>query len=292
MNITYLQYFCAVGKNENITQTAKELHIAQPALSRAIYHLEQEIGVTLFNRKKNVIQLNENGKFFLETCRQILGTLSDTIHQMQENESHYVQTLYIQIRSGGVHFGSMAYEFRKKHPDIQFVILPSEESDQHSCSDNADMMLYTSATCSPGSSQSTLLGKEPLYLTMSRSHPLSKSKSLKLIDMADKNWISADKHNDMFQIQNYFCHLAGFQPHIFVKTEKMNILMNLIALNEGICLFPRLSTRREESTYLTQISISDIKCFRYIHLTLNTRRYQVFLAREFQQFCIDYFKPR
>ena len=65
MELNYLIYFRTVAKTEHISQAAAELHITQPALSRAISRVEQEVGAQLFERGANSIRLNHAGRAFL-----------------------------------------------------------------------------------------------------------------------------------------------------------------------------------------------------------------------------------
>ena len=61
MNLNNLAYFLKVAEKEHITRAAEELHMTQPALSRAIGALETELGAELFERDGKNIRLNENG---------------------------------------------------------------------------------------------------------------------------------------------------------------------------------------------------------------------------------------
>ena len=64
MELNQLHYFVEVARCENITRAAKELFITQPALSRVILRLEQELGTPLFDRHSGRVTLNEHGKAF------------------------------------------------------------------------------------------------------------------------------------------------------------------------------------------------------------------------------------
>lgn len=62
MNFLQLKYFKTVAELEHITNAADQLYISQPALSKSIHLLEQEVGYPLFERAGTGIQLNENGR--------------------------------------------------------------------------------------------------------------------------------------------------------------------------------------------------------------------------------------
>lgn len=65
MELQQLRYFVRVAQVESISKAAKSLHISQPALSKSIMRLEQELGCDLFDRTGKRIHLNEKGREFL-----------------------------------------------------------------------------------------------------------------------------------------------------------------------------------------------------------------------------------
>ena len=72
MELRHLRYFLAVGEALNFTKAAARLRIAQPALSRQIQDLEDEIGVDLLRRSPRGVMLTAEGKLFLEEAREML----------------------------------------------------------------------------------------------------------------------------------------------------------------------------------------------------------------------------
>ena len=64
-----LQYFLAVARERNFTRAAEQLHVAQPALSRQVRLLEEELGVELLHRTTHEFELTEAGAFLLEPVR-------------------------------------------------------------------------------------------------------------------------------------------------------------------------------------------------------------------------------
>lgn len=80
MELNQLHYFVAVAKTENITKAAQELFITQPALSRVILRLEQELGMPLFDRKGGRLLLNDRGKVFLSYVQPALDSINEGVH--------------------------------------------------------------------------------------------------------------------------------------------------------------------------------------------------------------------
>jgi DNA-binding transcriptional LysR family regulator len=73
MELRHLRYFVAVADHKSFTAAARHVHVSQSALSGQIRGLEEEIGVTLFERNNRVVCLSPGGTVFLEEARQILS---------------------------------------------------------------------------------------------------------------------------------------------------------------------------------------------------------------------------
>lgn len=79
MELRHLRYFVAVAEEENVTRAASRLHVSQPALSRQIRDLEEELNLELFLRRSRSLRLTEAGRVFLEETRAVLRRLEDAI---------------------------------------------------------------------------------------------------------------------------------------------------------------------------------------------------------------------
>jgi DNA-binding transcriptional LysR family regulator len=77
MELRHLRYFVAVGEEQHYGRAAQRLRVAQPALSRQIQDLEDEIGFKLFDRLPRGVKISAPGKLFLEDSRRIL----DQVHE-------------------------------------------------------------------------------------------------------------------------------------------------------------------------------------------------------------------
>src|SRR5689334_15351402 len=65
MELRHLRYFVAVAEEQNVTRAALKLHVSQPALSRQVRDLEDELGFSLLERGANSMRLTEGGRAFL-----------------------------------------------------------------------------------------------------------------------------------------------------------------------------------------------------------------------------------
>jgi len=74
-----LRYFVAVAEMENVSRAALKLHVSQPALSKQISDLEDQIGFSLLERTAKSVRLTEAGRAFLEEARAILKHAGDAV---------------------------------------------------------------------------------------------------------------------------------------------------------------------------------------------------------------------
>ena len=72
MELRHLRYFVAVGEEQHYGRAAQRLRVAQPALSRQIQDLEEELGFKLFDRLARGVKISEAGKLFLKDARNVL----------------------------------------------------------------------------------------------------------------------------------------------------------------------------------------------------------------------------
>ena len=83
MEPRHLRYFLAVAEEEHCGRAAARLRVAQPALSRQIQDLEEEIGFKLFDRMPRGVKISAAGKLFLEDARRILQQLNEATDRAQ-----------------------------------------------------------------------------------------------------------------------------------------------------------------------------------------------------------------
>src|ERR1039458_3877641 len=95
MELRHLRYFIAVAECKGFVRASASLHVAQPALSRQIRELEQELGVTLFERSRLGAMLTLAGECFLQDSRRILDYLEEAQSRARRTQSGFAGALSI-----------------------------------------------------------------------------------------------------------------------------------------------------------------------------------------------------
>ena len=124
MEFRLLKYFLMVAREENITKADNLLHITQPTLSRQLIQLEEELGVTLFQRSKHRIILTEDGMLLRRRANEIISLMEKT----QQELTKECDDLVGEISIGCGETQNMSYlsqkikEFHRVHPLVKFHI--------------------------------------------------------------------------------------------------------------------------------------------------------------------------
>ena len=95
MELRHLRYFLAVGEEQHYGRGAQRLRVTQPALSRQIQDLEEEVGFKLFDRLSRGVRLSTAGKLFLEEARRILHQLEEAARRAKRVASGQLGTLRV-----------------------------------------------------------------------------------------------------------------------------------------------------------------------------------------------------
>lgn len=124
MNYEYCKIFYYVGKHKNITKAAAELYSSQPAVSRAIQSLEQELGCRLFVRNKSGVEFTHEGKILYEYASMAYSQLLKAEDEVSRSVSTDGGTIYIgsTITALYGYLFEVLNAFREKHPKVKFKI--------------------------------------------------------------------------------------------------------------------------------------------------------------------------
>ncbi len=120
-----LKYFLVVAREENITKAAEVLHISQPALSRQLMQLEEELGAKLFIRGKRNITLTDEGLYLRQKAQEIIDLTEKTEQEFANGLTSLSGVISIGMgeTAASSYIADSIYEFREEYPDVRFEII-------------------------------------------------------------------------------------------------------------------------------------------------------------------------
>ena len=141
MNTKVLKTFLTICRVGSITRASQLLYISQPALSRQIQDLEEELGCKLFDRSKRQLALTESGFLLQQRAQEILNLDERTKKELRENAGFLSGELRIGcVESSAVRFLANKFQaFRVTFPQVQFVLYSADGDDIRSALDHDRM---------------------------------------------------------------------------------------------------------------------------------------------------------
>src|SRR5882757_2932406 len=133
MELRHLRYFVAVGEEQHYGCASRRLRVAQPALSRQIQDLEEELGFKLFERLPRGVKLSAAGKLFLEDARRILREVSEAAIRAGRVASGRSGTLRVGFTENASWRGVVPESFRRfreLQPEAELQLQPSASLEQ------------------------------------------------------------------------------------------------------------------------------------------------------------------
>lgn len=286
MELLQLYYFQKLANCEHVTDAARELHIAQPALSQTIRRLERELGVALFDRTKKHIYLNDYGRVFLKYVNRALSDLDSARAEIADLSQQREQSVALSVQAASCLLPDIICKFRQLYPQIQYNIL--QASGTLETQENIDLTLRASLNAETHDSSTTLL-EETLVAALPGSHPLAGQSTIALSQLADQPFISLSKDTNLYEALIHYCQTAGFTPQIALFCNNPATFRELLGLNMGISLIPALTWSIPAGSDIVIRPIADMDCTRYINLSWQQDRYLNINAQLMKQFLIEYF---
>lgn len=216
-----LEQLLAIDKYKTLSKAAEELLISQPALSRSMQRLEEELQVTLFTRQKNKITFNENGKLALEYARKIVNSSLEMKEHLQAfDKSNHT----ISIGScAPAPIWNLIPEVSRLFPDMKI------QSDMKSLDELVDglinnkyQIIITTDEMNLPDIISRKYCEEHLYISLPPAHPLAGHKSLTLNDLNGQSILILSKIGFWYDI----CK-AKMPDSLFLVQEELSALDEL-----------------------------------------------------------------
>lgn len=238
-NITVLKYFLAVAETNSITRAANELFITQPTLSRQLCHLEEQLGTSLFIRKKHGVELTADGVLFLKECRKFFQayesfkTASTSLHTQGLMGSLSV----IYLKSARSYLSAINKHFLVKNPNVHIHCITSTNTPKNF----VDILLSGEVDCAYLYSHelkntdrslidSVNICRLKFGVLLSATNPLASKKQLFVRDLVDQQFVLPNRIVSPVKIEEVFnaCRLNGFTPNVIEYLDNVeNIMVNI-----------------------------------------------------------------
>jgi DNA-binding transcriptional LysR family regulator len=245
MELRHLRYFAAVGETQNVSLAARKLHLSQPALSRQVHDLEEELGFSLLVRNAKSVRLTDAGRVFLKETAAILERVEQGVRAARAvavgatGELHvgYAPSLTVEILPRALR------RFRKEFPRCNVLLhdLSTEEMVRRLREEKIHLAFTVPG---PASQRRGLhfheLARYALCLAVPLDHRLARARSVSIATIVREPFIIYDR-------TDYPEYHAGMETvfgpsrgplHIVEECDSVTSLIAAVEAGRGVALAP------------------------------------------------------
>ncbi|MCA8989863.1 MAG: LysR family transcriptional regulator [Planctomycetaceae bacterium] len=284
MEIDQLRYFLCVAEQGNFTRAAEELGISQPAMSRSIQKLEEELGQPVLERKSRTVSLTEAGVLLQSRAQQVLAILEDTKAEIIDDG-----------KSGRIRLGAIPtiapyflphilQNFSQEFPEAT-VLVQENTTDAliKSCSQGEIDLAILALPIPARYLEYEELFEEELLLVLPPEHPLVAKEQVKLSDVEPYPFVLLGEAHCLTDSIVSFCRQKSFQPVAVERTSQLAMVQELVSLSHGVSMIPAMAREVDQSDRRVYRSLSGKKPTRKVAVVWNPYRYQSRLLKAFRK---------
>lgn len=249
MNTRLLMYFVKLVETENFTHAAKQLHIAQPALSVAIKKLEQQLDLPLFHRNERKVTLTDEGKVLLVHARLILQQIDDANIAMAELKGLEKGEVKLGVPSmlGSYLFPEILMGFKSQYPNLKLTIIEAgtQSIRQMLLAGELDLgVIHNEAV--PERLATTHLITSQMVAVVSEAHHLATQSVIKFDDFFNEDLVMFKTGYFHREFIDDVCQKYHFTPKISFETNLLPMMLNIVRHNFSISALLELVTEHEQ----------------------------------------------
>lgn len=276
IDIRQLRYFQAVAEELHFGRAAARLAIAQPALSRQVQQMEEELGTPLLRRTQRRVELLPAGALLLERSRAIQQDLARALADVRRTGTGELGKLalgFIHSSTYGL-LPSVIRRFRQLYPGIELELHEMPITVQHAAllRGTIDVGLLR-IQAAPAEIEVVPVLSDPFVLALPSRHPLAGRSRVRLKDVAEEPFVMFSKGESplLHDRVQAMCEHAGFAPKVVQRATQLHTMVGLVGGGLGVAVVPA-SARNLHTRQVRFVAIADKA--EPVHVALGWRRGQ------------------
>lgn len=244
MELRHLRYFVAVVESKGIREASRRLHVAQSAISKTLFNLEDEIAIELFTRAGRSMQLTSQGEVFYRETIRTLAQSEFAIEAAQRVSRGEIGKLSIGFSGAATYsfLPGLIQTFKSKCPGVKLNLREFTPLQQ--------MIAFADGSIDIGFTRplpkelfnrfhSLPLLSEPLFAALPSSWG-TKRREIRIEDLAEERFILYHREGfpALFDSIIKLCNENGFSPNIDNEPDMMQTALTLVAAEQGISIVP------------------------------------------------------
>ncbi len=283
MDLANLQTFIAVAEHGSFSQAGAQLHLSQPAVSKRLAALEEQLAVRLFDRLGREVRLTQAGETLLPRAYRIVNELEDSKRALQ-NLGQIVSgrlSLATSHHIGLRRLPPILRKFTKQFPEVVLDIrfLDSEIAYADVLHGRCELALITLSPQQSAPLTSHKIWHDELVFVVAPEHPLSQKPAISLADLCACPAVFPGSQTFTSRIALSLFEQAGLSPNISMHTNYMETIKMMVSIGLAWSVLPRSMLDEE----LVELNITATSLSRDLGYILHPERTLSNAARAFIQ---------
>jgi len=245
MEMHQIRYFLAVAETLNFTRAAELCNVSQPALSRAVQQLEEEVGGLLFRRERNQTHLTDLGLLLRPRLQSVLENTREAKAAAQRfltlDEAHV--TLGVMCTIGPRRFMGLLADFQARHPGIELRLIegvPGTLGERLATGELDLAIMAAQPTGLPDRFDARPLYREQFVLAFPAGHRFEQMNAVPVAALKGENYLRRVN----CEYRDHLAHLCDEREvglRISHVSEREDWIQNMVAAGLGVCFLPEYS---------------------------------------------------
>ncbi|MGN1262875.1 MAG: hydrogen peroxide-inducible genes activator [Prevotella sp.] len=245
MTLQQMEYIVAVARTRHFANAARECGVTQPTLSAMIRKLEDELGVTLFERSSQQVQLTPIGRLVVAQAKEMLGVEQRIKEIIAEEQNALGGTFRLAILPTIAPYLLPRFmpALSKKYPELDLRVVEMKTSELPKALENGDIDAAVAVTVKElAGLQQTVLYYEQFVAYVSREDPLFPRKSITVSDLTKEFlWLLDEGHCFRDQLVK-FCKLkSAARSKTTYRLGSIETFMRMVESGQGVTFIPELA---------------------------------------------------
>lgn len=245
MNFKQLEYFAAVAEAGSISGASRELHVAQPPVSRQLALLEDELGVCLFRRNNKGVELTEAGRCLYQQSRQMFQSLRAMADSVRDVDAGLRGQLKLGVVYSDAQIATdLLKEYHRQFPQVELYVRmgsPSDLLDDLGRGELHALFLRSQSERSSGLREQ-VLGADPLELVMLPGTDPAPGQGAVPIQALRDAPMCLLRGDDLWGYSRDLleeCRRAGFSPNVVCHCYDTPMEMQMVQAGFGVGFLPK-----------------------------------------------------
>jgi DNA-binding transcriptional LysR family regulator len=259
MDLRQLKYFLEIAKYKNITKASETLHVSQPALSKMIKGLEDELGMPLIIRSNKTSDITDAGLIVMEYAQKMMllvDEMSTTLNDMTNLTRGQVHIGLPPI-IGSLFFPKVLAKFHQKYPNVHITITEYGGARVVKSVEEGEFELGVAVL--PIEEQHFdiyPIVDEEMKLLVHHDHHLASREIVELHELKNEDFIFYSEEFALHQIMWKEFINQGFEPKILFKSSQWDFMSEMVAANLGVTALPDSICNRVRNPDIRIIKLS------------------------------------